>query len=405
MNETQIIKTSYSALDTFRQCPLKYKFMIIDKIKAPKTKEAVFGDKLHKALQFFHSKSPVSPTLDELLNYIKEIWPARNASLAMAGGESPFNESEDLIYFSEAIKILKGYYENYTRIKDKFAVLDTETRFEVLLENPANKDQKCLLAGIIDRVDKIKDGIEVIDYKTTKRFPSQDDVNSSLQLSLYCIGVLNRWPEFTKYGPENIKLTLYYLKHQETISTKRSKEQLDNVQRQAWELLAEIEKSEFQPIPSALCDWCGYRRLCPMWKHLYKEQFTLDDQQIKKIIDEFFELKQTNSKNNKRINELKEIIEGYLNKEKIERVFGELGYITRLPQIRYEYDMEKVKALLEPFGKWYDVLGIDPDRLKIIIKTLPPNVRKEIEKAKKIDKEYTIIKASVKKVKKESTAS
>ena len=368
---TDIIKTSYSALDTFRQCPLKYKFQVVEKIKAPKSKEAVFGDKLHKALQFSHKQSPVSPTLDELLSYIKEIWESEVFS----------DEQTDMIYFSEAIKILKNYYENYTRIKDKFTVLDTETRFEVLLENPENKDQKCLLRGIIDRVDKIKDGVEVIDYKTAKRFPAQDDVNNSLQLSLYCIGVLNRWPEFAKYGPENIKLTLYYLKHQETISSKRTKEQLDNVQKQTWEMLKEIEKSEFQPIPSALCDWCGYRRLCPMWKHLYKEQMTIDDEQVKKVVDEFFALKQTNSQNNKKINDLKEIIENYLDKEKIERVFGDVGYVTRLTQIKTG--------------------GYDIKKLEQIIKTLPLPIQEQLQQAKKTDKEYKIIKVSVKKIKKE----
>jgi len=380
----EIIKTSYSALDTFRQCPLKYKFSVIDKIRVPKTKEAVFGNKLHEALQFFHKKSPLSPTLDELLNYIKEIWDSSVFA----------DEQEDMIYFSEAIKILKNYYENYLKIKDRFTVLDTETRFEVLLENPENNNEKCLLAGIIDRIDKTKNGIEVIDYKTAKRFPAQDEIDNSLQLSLYCIGVMNRWPEFAKYGPENIKLTLYFLKHNETITTKRTKEQLDNIKKQTWEMLKQIEKSDFQPIPSALCDWCGYRKICPMWKHLYKEQMTIDDEQIKKVVDEFFQLKLANTQNNKKINELREIIEQYLNREKLERIFGESGYITRLNQIRYEYDMDKVKAILEPFGKWYDVLGIDADKLKTIIKTLPPQARKELEKAKIVDKEYKILKAS-----------
>ena len=380
----EIIKTSYSALDTFRQCPLKYKFSVIDKIRVPKTKEAVFGNKLHEALQFFHKKSPLSPTLDELLNYIKEIWDSSVFA----------DEQEDMIYFSEAIKILKNYYEHYLKIKDKFTVLDTETRFEVLLENPENNNEKCLLAGIIDRIDKTKNGIEVIDYKTAKRFPAQDEIDNSLQLSLYCIGVMNRWPEFAKYGPENIKLTLYFLKHNETITTKRTKEQLDNIKKQTWEMLKQIEKSDFQPIPSALCDWCGYRKICPMWKHLYKEQMTIDDEQIKKVVDEFFQLKLANTQNNKKINELREIIEQYLNREKLERIFGESGYITRLNQIRYEYDMDKVKAILEPFGKWYDVLGIDADKLKTIIKTLPPQARKELEKAKIVDKEYKILKAS-----------
>lgn len=359
-------RTSYSALDIFRQCPQKYKFQAIDKIRAPKSREAVFGNKIHDALKFFHSKYPVSPTLDELLNYLKDIWPARH-NLGEGGENKIFqDEQEDMIYFSEAIKMLRNYYNNYLKTKGKFTVIDTETRFEVLLENPQNKEQKCLLTGIIDRIDKTVNGIQLIDYKTTKRLPSQQDIDNNLQLSLYCLGLINRWPQFAQQSLENIKLNFYYLKHQEIISTTRTKEQLDNVQEQIWEELAEIEKSDFKPIPSALCDWCGYKKICPMWKNLYKEQKSVNDEQIKEIVNEFFALKENNGKNNKRLGELKELIENYLDQEKIERIFSDMGYITRLTQVRYNYDINKIREVLGSLDKW------------------------------RIEKKYTLLKASIK---------
>jgi len=368
MTDTKIVKTSYSALDAFKQCPLKYKFQVIDKIKAPKTKEAIFGDRIHKALQFLHSKQMPSPTLDEMLNYFKEIW----------SSDVFQDEQEDMIYFSEAIKILKHYYEHYLQIKDKFTVLGTETRFEVLLENPQSKNEKCLLAGIVDRIDKTKDGIEIIDYKTTKKLPSQEDINNSMQMSLYCLGIINRWPQFAKSGIENIKLTFYYLKHQESISTSRTKQQLDYIQAQVWNQLKQIETSKFEPMPSALCDWCGYKKICPMWKHLYREQTSIDDEQVKKVVDEYFQLKAQNSQNTKKLKELQGIIEIYLNKEKIERVFGSSGYITRLIQTRKgSYDIKKLEE---------------------IIKTLPQTVQEQLHQAKTTDKQYKIIKASAKKI-------
>jgi len=365
--ELNQFKTSYSALDTFNQCPQKYKFQVIDKIKAPKSKEAVFGNKIHKALQFFHSKHPISPTLDELLNYLKDIWEPIVAQ----------DEQEDMIYFSEAIKILKNYYNHYLKIKHKFTVIDTETRFEVLLENPQNKQQKCILTGIIDRIDKTADGIEIIDYKTTKRLPSQQDIDNNLQLSIYCLGLIRRWPQFAKQGLENIKLTFYYLKHQEAISTKRTKQQIDGIKEQIWKKLAEIEKSDFKPIPSSLCDWCGYKNICPMWKHKVNKK-AISDQQIQKAIKEFLELKNQNQINNKRLTELNQIINNYLDQQGLERVFDDdMGYITRLTQIRKG--------------------GYDIKKLKKIIKTLPPPIRKQIKEAKKADKQYTILKVSLKK--------
>jgi putative RecB family exonuclease len=345
-----IIKTSYSALDTFRQCPLRYKFSQIDKVREPKSKEQVFGNKIHKALQFFHSKEPVSPTLDELLNFLKEAWES----------EIFIDDQEDMIYFGEAVKILKNYYNFYQKIKEKPIILNTETRFEVLLEN---KGKKALLKGFIDRVDKTKNGLEVIDYKTAKKLPSQKDIDSNLQLSLYCLGVIERWPQFVQQGIENIKLTFHFLKHQEKMSTKRTREQLDKVKEQVWQRLAEIDKSDFPPIPSALCDWCGYKKICPMWKHLFKEQISVDDEQVKKVVDEYFQLKDQSAQNTKRLNELKDIIENYLDKQELERVFGDSGYITRLTQTRFDYDKEKLKQL--PYSeKKYKILKASKKKVK-----------------------------------------
>ncbi|MEK7646921.1 MAG: PD-(D/E)XK nuclease family protein [Patescibacteria group bacterium] len=64
------MRTSYSALDTYKTCPLKYKYQNIDKIKAPKNKEAVFGTVVHEALKFMFEKTPLYPTLDEVVNFL-----------------------------------------------------------------------------------------------------------------------------------------------------------------------------------------------------------------------------------------------------------------------------------------------------------------------------------------------
>jgi len=298
-----------------------------------------------------------------MVNHIKEIW-----------DNEPFlDEQEEMIYFGEAIKILKNYYNSYTKLQKKPIVLDTETRFEIVLES---KGEKCLLAGIVDRIDKLDNGIEIIDYKTTKRLPAQKEIDDSFQLSLYCLGLKERWPHYFK-DLNNVKLTFYFLKHQEALTTKRTQEQLDLVEKQVWEKLKKIDKSDFQPTPSALCDWCGYRKMCPMWKHLYKEQTSLDDQQAEKAVNEYLDLKEQNSKNNKKINELKEIIQAYLEKQELGRVFGESGYITRLIQKRSGYDIKKLEE---------------------IIRTLPQPIQDKLEKAKKQEKEFITLKVSKKKI-------
>ena len=71
------MKISYSAINTFQQCPQKYKFQEIDKIKTPKSKEAVFGTVIHETLKFLHNKEPRFPTKEELFQFYNQSWPSK----------------------------------------------------------------------------------------------------------------------------------------------------------------------------------------------------------------------------------------------------------------------------------------------------------------------------------------
>ena len=68
------MRTSYSNIQTFKQCPQKFKFQVIDKIKAPKTVHTVFGSSVHASMKYMFSHDPVFPTLDEILSNFKETW-------------------------------------------------------------------------------------------------------------------------------------------------------------------------------------------------------------------------------------------------------------------------------------------------------------------------------------------
>ncbi|MCW1949262.1 MAG: PD-(D/E)XK nuclease family protein, partial [Candidatus Shapirobacteria bacterium] len=65
------MRLSYSALETFQSCPFKYKLQEIDKIKAPKSKEAVFGSTVHSTLKFIHTPGILSPTLDQAMEHFQ----------------------------------------------------------------------------------------------------------------------------------------------------------------------------------------------------------------------------------------------------------------------------------------------------------------------------------------------
>ncbi|MFH1608759.1 MAG: PD-(D/E)XK nuclease family protein, partial [Patescibacteria group bacterium] len=284
--------------------------------------------------------------------------------------------------------------------------VELESRFETEIEDE-KKGEKHILAGIIDRIDKDRDEkiYEIIDYKTQKRLPSKDMIDQDAQMSIYHLGLIKRWPHLS---PQNIKLSFYFLKHGEKVSTSRSAEQLEKTKEKIISTINEIEERknnnfDFPPYPSPLCDWCGYRQTCPMWKHLYESQYSkLDDDQVKKVVLEYFELKKQNEINDDRLDELKSVIYGFMDDKKIERVFGDDGYLTRKIQERFSYDMSKIKEILEPINKWQEILDADEKKLEKILSSLPNDIQEKILSLRAV-KKFSVLTASKKKNSKEES--
>ena len=119
-----------------------------------------------------------------------------------------------------------------------------------------------------------------------------------------------------------------------------------------------------------------------MWKHLYKKQNEKDkiknQEELNRIIGEYFRLKDQNSQNSDRLDELKTFVYGFMDDQKVERVFGEEGYLTRTIKEKNVYDLEKIKDVLKPFGKWDEILEPDEKKLDKILPFLSDNLKEKI---------------------------
>ncbi|OHA11516.1 MAG: hypothetical protein A3H71_01265 [Candidatus Sungbacteria bacterium RIFCSPLOWO2_02_FULL_48_13b] len=379
------MRTSYSTLATFRQCPQRYKFRYIDKLPETKTKEQIFGTFIHHCLQFMFRHDPIYPTLDQVLTHYRENFPREG-----------WNESELAIYEKQGEAMLKSFYQR--NAPWNFNVIDLESRFEVTIEDPA-RGTVHILTGIMDRIDKLPDGrYEIIDYKTQKRLPSQEKVERDLQLSIYAMGLAKRWPHIK---PDQIKLSLQFLKHGETLSTTRTSEDFHKTESDTLETIHKIDdrvsaNESFEPVVSPLCDFCAYKPICPAWKHLYKNVSleTINGDKISSLAKEYFSLKDNKRETERRLGEIAGLIMRYFTQESIERIFDGSGIISKRTIDRYSYDFEKIRGVLEPLGKWQDVLKADETRLRAILKELPEWAREEIKNARTLARSTTILTAT-----------
>jgi len=117
-----------------------------------------------------------------------------------------------------------------------------------------------------------------------------------------------------------------------------------------------------------------------MWRHLYEKEKAPNDIEIKKIVSEYFSLKEEIDARNDGVKALQAKIHQYLDEKDLERLFGDEGYITRRALEKPVYDLDAIRSILEPIGKWQDALKVDEKKLEKIIKSLSTADRNAILK-------------------------
>ena len=229
---------SASDIDTYRICPLKYKFARVFRIPQEPTIHQRFGIVVHQVLDRFHSQGGGS--LESLMELFHASW--RRAG---------FGDSDDELQFRErAVAGAPRATGSSDRESDSEAVW-----FE---RSFAFKIGPHLLRGRVDRVDRHPDGtFELIDYKTG-RAKTEQELREDVQLSVYQMGARESW------GLETSAQSYFYVLTGEKVPVEHSEEELERVRATVSEIAAGILKQRFEPTPSPdVCRFCDYRIICP----------------------------------------------------------------------------------------------------------------------------------------------
>jgi len=118
------------------------------------------------------------------------------------------------------------------------------------------------IGGMIDKIEKRGRGIEIVDYKTGDRVPSQKEADNDLQLTIYALAATKIKSEPFGKRPEEVTLTLHFLEKKEKVSTIRTVKQLKEAEDEIFSIRKAIEESDYSCSGHYFCNNCEYKLMC-----------------------------------------------------------------------------------------------------------------------------------------------
>ena len=250
---------SWSAISTFRTCPLKYKFRYIDGLPEESVSSAlVFGSGIHTAIeQHFQAilSGEEQPDIEQLMFAYRSAWLPHDPN-AISFGSTETRSSLDAL----ASKMLTAFLNSpAASVQGRVLGVEEEIR-GMLVEGVPD------LYGRVDLLTEDTDSLVVTDIKTSRGKWSQEQVeDSGEQLLLYSHlaseispgkKIATRFLVLTKTKEPVIE---EHVREVEPAAVKRT---LAGVER-VWRA---IESGVFYPAPSTMsCASCGYRAACSAW--------------------------------------------------------------------------------------------------------------------------------------------
>ncbi|OGY10946.1 MAG: hypothetical protein A3A58_02865 [Candidatus Blackburnbacteria bacterium RIFCSPLOWO2_01_FULL_41_27] len=243
---------SYSQIDCFKICPLHYKLRYVLGIPTQASAPLSFGSSLHYVMRDF-SGMLMAGSLNEPK---KTIWNLLDKFWSSVGYEDKKHELE-------MKKRGREYLANYLK-SDLFKPDTSPVLLEQKFTFGLNSDLK--IGGVIDRVDETKNGIEIIDYKTTdfthKEEPTERELRKDLQLSVYAMAANKVHEAPLGRDLEEVTLSLYYFDLGKKVSTTRTVEELEDAAQEIMKVKEAIETSDFSCNKGFFCRECEYKMFC-----------------------------------------------------------------------------------------------------------------------------------------------
>ncbi|MYX31725.1 DUF2800 domain-containing protein [Streptomyces sp. SID8381] len=250
------VSLSPSRAGDFMQCPLLYRFRVIDRLPEKPSEAATRGTLVHAVLERLFDAPAAERTPPRAKALIPGQWDRLRASRP---------ELVELFADDADGERLARWLSEAERLVERWFTLEDPSRLE-----PAERElfveaelaSGLRLRGIIDRVDVAPTGeVRIVDYKTGKAPRPEYAEGALFQMKFYALVV---W-RLKKVVPR--RLQLVYLGSGDVLTYDPVPADLERIERKLhalWEAIRlATETGDWRPRPTKLCGWCDHRAHCP----------------------------------------------------------------------------------------------------------------------------------------------
>lgn len=314
-------KYSTSQVQTYVQCPLKYRYHYVDKIPVPEfveTADTLLWSLVHETLEKLYDDVNVlkTPSKEDLIKYYYDLWSEKEKDAKENWWEIQVINQEFTLddYKRRGESYLTKYYEKHSPFED-IKVIDTEMQIMFKLDDDIN------FQWFIDRLDKVWDTFVISDYKTNKRLPTEEKDWYIEQLTLYGIWIKQKYAKYFK----DMKARLYFLHFDIEDERDLTAERMEQVKQKYIGLIKEIEEKKkkywlgdkkcFESKQSPLCQWCDYFSICPLFNAINTDDEVVSDlseKTLSSLVDDFIALSNQVSNLERQRDWLKDIFQKYV---------------------------------------------------------------------------------------------
>ncbi|MBE7702034.1 PD-(D/E)XK nuclease family protein [Oerskovia sp. Sa1BUA8] len=255
---------SPSRANDFMQCPLLFRFRVVDRLPEPPSSAAARGTLVHSVLERLYDAPLGERTLDAAQAMLPGEWErlqeAEPRYAELFAGDAPGAEGPGTggvqAWLDGAGDLLGTYFtlEDPNRLEPAEREMFVETQLE---DGP-------LLRGIVDRLDVAPNGaMRVVDYKTGKSPRPQYQGSALFQMRFYGLVLWRERGEIPKM------LQLVYLGDGQVLRAEPQEADLVAVEEQVRDLWSAITSAartgQWTPRRTPLCGWCAHQAICPQF--------------------------------------------------------------------------------------------------------------------------------------------